>query len=153
MNGHLGYLKVSDSTGNELGEIEVLPGKLSQSAYEALRAELVRVWGDLIFDPEGVRDSALDLLLRPNCLPESSDHFGRSSTSQPNSSSLLPLCDDSTASVTREMRPAVVAPACEEHLLLLVSSNVPSIHQNSTSSSPRCIACVNTPDEIGKAQQ
>ena len=25
MNGHLGYLKVSDSTGNELGEIEVLP--------------------------------------------------------------------------------------------------------------------------------
>ena len=70
MNGHLGYLKVSDSTGNELGEIEVLPGKLSQSAYEALRADLVRVWGDLIFDPEGVTGlsarppSASELLAR-----------------------------------------------------------------------------------------
>jgi hypothetical protein len=54
MNGHLGLIAVSNSDGLVLGEIEVLPGKVSQRAYELLRADLVRVWGDLIFDPTGV---------------------------------------------------------------------------------------------------
>jgi hypothetical protein len=70
VNGHLGFMPVSNSTGVVIGEIEVIPSKLSQSAYEALRADLVRVWGDLIFDPDGVSavsarpPSAAELLAR-----------------------------------------------------------------------------------------
>lgn len=70
VNGHLGFMPVSNSNGVVIGEIEVIPSKLSQPAYEALRADLVRVWGDLIFDPEGVSalsarpPSAAELLAR-----------------------------------------------------------------------------------------
>lgn len=70
VNGHLGFMPVSNSAGVVIGEIEVIPSKLSQSAYEALRADLVRVWGDLIFDPDGVSavsarpPSAAELLAR-----------------------------------------------------------------------------------------
>ena len=54
VNGHLGFMSVSNGNGVVIGEIEVIPSKLSQPAYEALRADLVRAWGDLIFDPDGV---------------------------------------------------------------------------------------------------
>lgn len=70
LNGHVGYMSVRDGSGAVLGEIEVIPSKLSQAAYEALRADLVRVWGDLIFDPNGVTalsarpPSAAELLAR-----------------------------------------------------------------------------------------
>lgn len=70
LNGHLGYMPVLDGNGLTVGEIEVIPSKISQPAYEALRADLVRVWGDLIFDPDGVSGlsarppSAAELLKR-----------------------------------------------------------------------------------------
>jgi len=54
VNGHLGFMPVSNGSGVVIGEIEVIPSKLSQSSYEALRADLVRTWGNLIFDPDGV---------------------------------------------------------------------------------------------------
>lgn len=70
LNGHLGFMSVSDGDGAAIGEIEIVPSKLSQQAYDALRADLVRVWGDLVFDPDGVSalsarpPSAAELLAR-----------------------------------------------------------------------------------------
>jgi hypothetical protein len=70
LNGHLGLMEVTDGSGAALGEIEVVPSKLSLVAYQALRADLVRVWGDLVFEPDGVSavsarpPSAADLLAR-----------------------------------------------------------------------------------------
>ncbi len=70
LNGHLGLMEVTDGLGVTLGEVEVVPGKVSQPSYEALRADLVRIWGDLVFDPNGVTavsarpPSAAELLAR-----------------------------------------------------------------------------------------
>lgn len=53
LGGHVGLVAVSVS-GKPCGEIELVPGKLSEDAYNALRAELQRTWTDLVLDPAGV---------------------------------------------------------------------------------------------------
>lgn len=49
LSGHVGIISLT-SAGHALGEIEIIPHKLSQTAYQLLRAELHRVWTDLVFD-------------------------------------------------------------------------------------------------------
>src|SRR5207244_7878085 len=42
------------SGGRVAREPELVPDKLSESAYVQLRAELQRMWSDLVLDPEGL---------------------------------------------------------------------------------------------------
>lgn len=51
--GHLGYIDVRVN-GDLVGEIDVLPDKMSVPAYDILRAELERVWVGLAFAHEGL---------------------------------------------------------------------------------------------------
>lgn len=52
--GHLGLIEIRRDSDALIGEIEVLPDKMSASAFGVLRTELERIWAGLIFDPEGV---------------------------------------------------------------------------------------------------
>jgi len=52
--GHLGLIEVRRASGAVIGEIEVVPDKLSATAYELLRADLERAWVGLLFDTDGV---------------------------------------------------------------------------------------------------
>ena len=54
VRGHLGLIEVRRESGVAIGEIEVVPDKLSEAAYELLRADLERTWVGLLFDPDGV---------------------------------------------------------------------------------------------------
>ncbi len=54
VRGHLGLIEVRRESGVAVGEIEVVPDKLSEAAYELLRADLERTWVGLLFDPDGV---------------------------------------------------------------------------------------------------
>lgn len=51
--GHLGLVEVSRESGSHIGEIEILPDKMSESAFRVLRADLERTWTHLLFDSEG----------------------------------------------------------------------------------------------------
>ncbi len=53
LSGHVGLVEITVD-GVKLGEVELVPGKLSEPAYRELRADLQRVWTDLVFDPNGV---------------------------------------------------------------------------------------------------
>lgn len=53
LHGHLGLIEVVVD-GTVVGEVDVVPGKLSEPAYQELRADLQRVWAGLVLDPEGV---------------------------------------------------------------------------------------------------
>src|SRR5205814_9697042 len=51
LSGRVGLVGIV--AGREVvGELELVPDKLSEPAYEAIRAELQRVWTDLVLDPE-----------------------------------------------------------------------------------------------------
>jgi hypothetical protein len=53
LSGHVGFVELV-AGGLVLGELELVPDKLSEPAYLALRAELQHVWTDLVLDPDGV---------------------------------------------------------------------------------------------------
>jgi hypothetical protein len=57
LRGHVGLVPVAIG-GRVVGEVRLVPDKLSEDAYQQLRADLQRVWGDLVHDPGGV--TALD---------------------------------------------------------------------------------------------
>lgn len=52
LQGHVGLIPVY-ADERMVGEVELVPAKLSEAAYGILRADLQRVWTDLIFDPAG----------------------------------------------------------------------------------------------------
>ncbi len=54
VRGHVGLIEVRRGSGATIGEIEVVPDKMSASAYELLRVDLERTWAGLLFDPNGV---------------------------------------------------------------------------------------------------
>lgn len=54
VRGHLGLIEVRRESGETVGEIEVVPDKVSEAAYELLRADLERTWVGLLFDPDGI---------------------------------------------------------------------------------------------------
>jgi hypothetical protein len=51
LNGHVGIVAV-DVDGFGAGEIELVPHKMSEGAYRILRADLQRIWTDLVFADE-----------------------------------------------------------------------------------------------------
>ena len=51
LKGHVGLLPISDLDGGDLSEVDVVPGKMSQAAFDVLRSELRAVWGDLVLNP------------------------------------------------------------------------------------------------------
>lgn len=53
LRGHLGLVDVRVD-GRVAGEVDILPDKVSQSAYDRLRADLASVWTGLVLDPTGV---------------------------------------------------------------------------------------------------
>jgi hypothetical protein len=53
LRGHLGLVEVSLRSGATAGEFEIVPGKMSEEAFQTLRAALERTWTGLIFDPDG----------------------------------------------------------------------------------------------------
>ena len=54
LKGHLGYVEVMRQSGHVVGEFEIVPDKMSETNYQALRSVLEQVWAGLLFDPEGV---------------------------------------------------------------------------------------------------
>ena len=54
LRGHLGLIEVWRESGLGAGEFEVVPDKMSEKAFQALRSALERMWAGLIFDPDGV---------------------------------------------------------------------------------------------------
>lgn len=52
LRGHVGLVPVVIDAAM-MGEVDLVPGKLSEAAYLQLRAHLQRVWGDLVLDPHG----------------------------------------------------------------------------------------------------
>ncbi|MCY4423905.1 MAG: hypothetical protein OXC06_12635 [Acidimicrobiaceae bacterium] len=54
LRGHLGLIEISRESGDVAGELEIVPDKMSEEAFCALRAALERTWTGLIFDPGGV---------------------------------------------------------------------------------------------------
>jgi hypothetical protein len=64
LRGHVGLLEVRRASGASVGEIEIVPDKMSESAFQALRADLERVWVQLIFD-SGSMTSLRGLLPAP----------------------------------------------------------------------------------------
>ncbi|MFT4187521.1 MAG: hypothetical protein QM621_02950 [Aeromicrobium sp.] len=53
LRGHIGLISVSVE-GVPLGEIDVVPDKMSQDAYRRLRADVETVWTGLTLDPEAL---------------------------------------------------------------------------------------------------
>ena len=53
LRGHLGLVEVSRRSGATAGEFEIVPDKMSEEAFQTLRAALERTWTRLIFDPDG----------------------------------------------------------------------------------------------------
>ena len=53
LRGHLGLVEVSRRSGATAGEFEIVPDKMSEDAFQTLRAALERSWTGLIFDPDG----------------------------------------------------------------------------------------------------
>lgn len=60
LRGHLGLIGLR-LDGSQLGEIEVLPSKMSVAAYEALRVDLERTWAGLLLDSGGLARLRADL--------------------------------------------------------------------------------------------
>ena len=59
LKGHVGLIDIADRDGY-IGEVELIPHKMSEEAYRVLRAELQRLWTDLVFtdaSPTTVRAS------------------------------------------------------------------------------------------------
>ena len=54
LRGHLGLIEVRRESGIVAGEFEVVPDKVSESAFRSLRSALERMWAGLIFDPDGI---------------------------------------------------------------------------------------------------
>lgn len=54
LSGHVGLVEVATADDRLLAEIELVPDKLSEHAYMRLRADLQRVWTDLVLDPDGL---------------------------------------------------------------------------------------------------
>lgn len=54
LRGHLGLVEVLRDSNIVAGEVEILPDKVSQSAFDILRSDLERAWSGLIFDPSGM---------------------------------------------------------------------------------------------------
>lgn len=52
LRGHVGLLAV-ELNGVFVGEIEIVPGKMSEGAYRTLRSDLENVWSGLVLDPTG----------------------------------------------------------------------------------------------------
>lgn len=53
LSGHVGLVEMVVDH-RVLGELELVPSKLSEQAYLELRADLQRVWTDLVLDPDGI---------------------------------------------------------------------------------------------------
>ena len=53
LRGHLGLVEVARGSGEMAGEFEIVPDKMSEYAFQALRSALERTWAGLIFDPDG----------------------------------------------------------------------------------------------------
>jgi len=53
LSGHVGFVEVATADGL-VAELELVPDKLSEHAYNRLRADLQRVWTDLVLDPDGL---------------------------------------------------------------------------------------------------
>lgn len=53
LSGHVGLVRVVVD-GVACGEVEVVPDKISETAYQRLRAELERTWIGLLYDSEGL---------------------------------------------------------------------------------------------------
>ena len=49
--GHLGFIEVARESGYVVGELLILPDKISERNYQDLRADLEKVWVGLLFDP------------------------------------------------------------------------------------------------------
>ena len=54
LRGHLGLIEVRRESGLVAGEFEIVPDKVSESAFRCLRSALERRWAGLIFDPGGI---------------------------------------------------------------------------------------------------
>src|SRR5690606_11085227 len=52
LHGHVGFVDIAVD-GIAVGEIELVPHKMSEGAYQVLRADLQRVWTDLVFADDG----------------------------------------------------------------------------------------------------
>ena len=48
LSGHVGLVDIADRD-SYIGEVELIPHKMSEEAYRVLRAELQRLWTDLVF--------------------------------------------------------------------------------------------------------
>ena len=53
LRGHLGFVEVFRASGETAGEFEIVPDKMSEEAFGALRSEVEREWAGLLFDPGG----------------------------------------------------------------------------------------------------
>ena len=53
LRGQLGLIEVRRHSGTAAGEFTVVPDKISEPAFQTLRAALERTWAGLIFDPAG----------------------------------------------------------------------------------------------------
>lgn len=53
LHGHVGMIDIAVD-GTAIGEIELVPHKMSEDAYRILRADLRRVWTDLVFADNAV---------------------------------------------------------------------------------------------------
>jgi hypothetical protein len=57
LHGHVGMVGITVD-GVAVGEIELVPHKMSEAAYQVLRADLQRVWTDLVFADDGATSVA-----------------------------------------------------------------------------------------------
>lgn len=57
LHGHVGIVGIVVD-GVAVGEIELVPHKMSEGAYQVLRADLQRVWTDLVFADDGATSVA-----------------------------------------------------------------------------------------------
>lgn len=53
LRGHLGLVEITRGSGGTAGEFEVMPDKMSEESFQALRSALEHVWAGLVFDPDG----------------------------------------------------------------------------------------------------
>lgn len=57
LHGHVGIVEIAVD-GVVVGEVELVPHKMSEGAYQVLRADLQRVWTDLVFAGDGATSVA-----------------------------------------------------------------------------------------------